>query len=252
MQTAIVVALMALALILVIWIAYDIRKHGDFSRKDGLAVLAIIVSVIGIVVALPNQPPIQTNEPTPTTQGVVPRPTSTRPSITPTIALPTPTPVPPTRVIPTSTPKPQSLGTVAIPSNSSEGITFVAKQQGQYTFTYAGGAYSPEPAAQPADKQWRTRIQVYKNRQIEWGPRQLNPQDDPNFPYREPVLPDAVFMGNYFVATQAEATGAGKSASPLSFDLHVDDYLIFVAMDDKGFYGNNQGAVTFEVFLVPR
>ena len=181
--------------------------------------------------------------------------TENLPQVTVTLLPPTkilPTPVPPTQVIPTSTSIPQSLGTIAVIANSSEGITWVAKQRGQYTFRYVGGAYSPEPAAQPTDKQWRTKIQVYKNRQIEWGPRQLNPQDDPDFPYREPVSSDAVFMGNYFVVTQAEATSAGELASPLSFDLQPNDYLIFVAIDDKGFYSDNQGAVIFEVFLVPK
>jgi hypothetical protein len=185
------------------------------------------------------------------TQAIENLPQATVIPLPPTKILPTLLPSP-TQVIPTAAPRPQSLGTIAVTANSSEGITWIAKQRGQYTFRYVGGAYSPESSAQPADKQWRTRIQVYKNRQIEWGPRQLNPQDDPNFPYREPVSPDAVFMGNYFVVTQAEATSAGKSASPLSFDLQMNDYLIFVAMDDKGFYGDNQGAVTFEVFLVPR
>lgn len=155
---------------------------------------------------------------------------------------------------PTSTPKPVSLGIIRIPSNAEEGVRFTANQDGQYIFTYAGGAYSPWPTAEPSEPKWRTRISVYKNRSIVWAQRPYNPEDDRSIIYKEPSDADDM-IGNYDVATQAEAINAAQSAGSLRFDLRAGDYLIFVVSDDQGWYNNpgpNVGEVVFEVTFVSR
>ena len=51
-----------------------------------------------------------------------------------------------------------SLGTLEIPGNAEQGIKLTVSLPGRYVLTYAGGAYSPWPGADPAQPQWRTRI----------------------------------------------------------------------------------------------
>lgn len=155
-----------------------------------------------------------------------------------------------TSVVP---PKPTSLGMLHIPGSREEGVRFTASRKGRYIFTYAGGAYSPWPEAQPAQARWRTGISVYKNRPIEWIQRPHGPEDDKSFIYKEPSNPDG-FIGNYDVTTQSKAISIAQAASNLQFDLRAGEYLIFVAMDDQGWYNNpapNVGEVIFEVWFIP-
>lgn len=169
-----------------------------------------------------------------------------------------PTPItviqPTNTLAPTATPKPVWLGRIRIPGNAEEGVRFTANQDGQYIFTYAGVAYSPWPTAEPTQPKWRTRISVYKNRSIVWAQRPYNPEDDRSIIYKEPSDTDDI-IGNYDVATQAEAMNAAQSVGSLRFDLRAGDYLIFVVSDDQGWYnnpGSNVGEVAFEVTFISR
>ncbi len=142
------------------------------------------------------------------------------------VRKPEPTPIvmsqPTNTLVLIPTPKPVLIGRIRIPGNAEEGVRFTANQDGQYIFTYAGGAYSPWSAAEPSQPQWRTRISVHKNRPIVWAQRPYNPEDVRSIIYKEPSDADDV-IGNYQVATQAEAINAAKSAGSLRFDLRAGD-----------------------------
>ncbi|MEM4203972.1 MAG: hypothetical protein QXS54_07885 [Candidatus Methanomethylicaceae archaeon] len=167
-----------------------------------------------------------------------------------TIFAPIATPI----FTPTVAPKPTLLGKLHIPGNLEEGVRFIANKNGRYIFTYIGGAYSPWSDAQPTQARWRTSIAVYRNRPIEWAQRPYNPEDDKSIIYKEPSNPDG-FIGQYDVTTQSEAISVAKSASSLQFDLQAGEYLIFIALDDQGWYNNpapNIGEVIFEISFISR
>ena len=149
-------------------------------------------------------------------------------------------------------PEQVSLGTIRVPGSAEEGVKFVAEEDGEYVFTYVEGAYSPWPGADPEQPRWRTRINVYRNRSILWRQRPYNPEDDRSIVYREPSEPDA-YIGNYEVTTWEGAVGAARSSGVLRFELRRGDFLIFVAVDDQGWYNDpapNVGEVVFEVTAV--
>lgn len=119
-------------------------------------------------------------------------------------------------------------------SSSVEGTKFTASSSTTYRFTIKSGAYTHTPSAVDG---WVTSISIYKNRQIEWGE---------SGDVSVPVNPDYSIGDDTFRSTQEEAEQIAKGDS-VDIPLEENDYVIFVAGDGKGNYGDNTGGVYFSI-----
>lgn len=141
--------------------------------------------------------------------------------------------------------------TFSVPGSQEEGIAYTAVLPGRYNIGVVDGAYSSYPEGSGYGV-WRTRINVYVNRLVEWGERKREHQDDnTTLVYLEPVNPDGI-IGSAEISTQERANIAGVSWPPLTFDLEAREYLVFVPIDDKGWYKNpepNRGQVILQISL---
>lgn|GEM_PF-4258875 len=144
---------------------------------------------------------------------------------------------------------------VKVSGHQEEGTRFDIILTGNYLITLKQGAYSPFPFEGMSDKEWRTLTYIYKNQQVSWKERvKAIPPDDPNVNYFEPSKTEIIgSIGEWEVTTFEEAESLGKIQSPLTLDLKSGDFLIFVAIDDLGWYFNpsaNRGELYIEIKLV--
>lgn len=126
------------------------------------------------------------------------------------------------------------IGTLYASARAQEGTRYTATESGRYSFLISGGAYSTTASGSTG---WATQMWVYKNRAVQWYEVEANPPA---------VSPDGRVgdLGGQSSAEEAEAAGAGSS---LAFDLAAGDYLLFVAPDNRGWYGDNPGGISFTV-----
>jgi hypothetical protein len=223
-------------------------------------------------ISVPDETQDSTRTPQPTikpsataTEGVAPTDeaasstnenTSTE-TIEPTATLqpPTETPNPTGISSPTEAPTPTEIvepyvvETLTIPGTAQNGIRFEAPDDGRYRVDFVEGAYDSWPPGDPSKSLWRTIIQVYANRPIEWG---FRPNDD----FEEPVNPDD-FIGwweDEAISSPDEAAQLAENRKPRSkvFDLQEGDYLLLVPIDqnDAYTYSANQGEVTVEIWVL--
>ena len=171
-----------------------------------------------VMSAVPPTPDTATQEPiTPEKSLPHATPTLTRP-----LSLPSATPEPVTSVIP-------------VWAFEENGVRVNISTSGIYKISYFGDAYSPWPNEQHEGyKGWTTTIRIYINRSVEWG------QTDYNL--IGPVKQDYYLgPGHYFQdRNQAIASSRGDSRT---IRLNEGDYLVFIALDERGRYSDNQGKV---------
>ncbi len=140
---------------------------------------------------------------------------------------------------------------LGIPGYLEKGHSFQASLPGSYSISIVDGAYSSFPDGYTQAK-WRTRLNIYHNRPIEWGKRLRRESfDDSNLTYMEPVNPDAT-IGIEESPDHEAAIRAGLSAPPVRLRLRAGDVLILVPIDDEGWYLNpapNAGAITVTISL---
>ena len=127
-----------------------------------------------------------------------------------------------------------------VDSTNSEGVRFVAPETGSYTLTFIEGAYNYWETDDPAVGflGWRTRIDLYINRPVdwggrdEWGPHPTNSDDGVGPIEYSPTWEDA------------EAAGQGSSVSVL---LNKNDYVIMIVSDASDYYYDNSGTVKIRI-----
>jgi len=138
------------------------------------------------------------------------------------------------------TPTPVLIGRLSLPGNTREGIKFSASQSGTYIFKYVSGAYStyPEGSIPSGLKTWLTAYRVFLNRSPEWNGIAISD------------YPDFSFADYNF---QSSASDAENKAQGFSLSVHLlkGDYLIFVPVDEKPYYGDNPGEVLVDVYFTP-
>jgi hypothetical protein len=143
---------------------------------------------------------------------------------------------------------------ISIPGSYEQGVRYTVPLAGEYEINIVGGTYSSYPIGHP-NSLWRTRINIYVNRPIEWAQRQRTHEiDDPSLLYLEPSNPDS-FIGAEEILSREAADLAGTTSPPASLNLQRGDFLIFVPIDDQGWYDNpqpNPGEVTLRIVFSSR
>ncbi len=191
----------------------------------------IAIGVIGIVLVLLIKP----REPQPQVVYLLPTPMSISApsnSTQPTEIPPTPTTLP---LLPSTATLEPVTSVIPVWAIEENGVQVNINTSGVYKVEYLGDAYSPWPNKQAEGYQgWTTIVRIYVNRAVEWGRTEyglIGPinQDD----YLSPG-------GYYLDKNQAISTSAGDSRT---FRLNAGEYLIFVTLDEKGRYSDNQGKV---------
>lgn len=132
---------------------------------------------------------------------------------------------------------------LTIPSYQEAGVRFDAPRNGTYKILFLGGAYSPYASDNGNDNKWRTILRIYKNRDIEWGER---------FTLIEPINSDFQ-LGDFETGNPSEAEAEARAKGTyINLSLNMGDYLIIVAVDEKGSYlfeGKNRGDLYLQVTL---
>jgi hypothetical protein len=126
------------------------------------------------------------------------------------------------------------VGTLYARANAQEGTRYNVTESGRYSFLIEGGAYSTGPGGSSG---WLTQVWIFKNRAVQWYEVEANP----------PAVNADGRVGStatHSTAEEAEAAGVGSS---LSMELAAGDYLLFVVPDNRGWFGDNPGGVSFTV-----
>lgn len=173
----------------------------------------------------------------------VPSPTGA--VVQPSAAAPLPTATKQPQPSATAKPPETIHGELSVTCNSKAGTRLDAPIFGRYMISYAGGSYSPESWTGASDLHWRSRINIYRNRVVQFGERAFQQGDISGITYYEPTSPDAVFNGNYTKMTQSQSEDSARAAPAVTIDLNKSDFLTFVCMDDQPYFANNQGAMYF-------
>ena len=139
--------------------------------------------------------------------------------------------------------------TVEVPGSSEDGVRYDAPFTGEYTIRSVSGAYSSYPVGHP-DSLWRTKVNIYLNGPIKWDERlRTHRNDAPDLVYEEPRDPD-YSIGNEEIPIKVVAEQAGTTSPPVLLHLEMGDRLIFMPIDDKGWYNNpgpNPGGVVLQI-----
>lgn len=125
---------------------------------------------------------------------------------------------------------------ISVPCNNKAGTRVDAPISGRSMISYVSGSYSAEPGVNPSDLHWRSRVSIYRNRNVEFGAREFQQGDAAGITYYEPTSPDVIFDGNYTKMTQAQSEAAARAAAIITLDLAKGEFLIFVCMDDKPYF----------------
>ena len=115
------------------------------------------------------------------------------------------------------------------------GVRIDISASGIYKVEYLNDAYSPWPNEQSEGyRGWTTIVRIYRNRPVEWGPTDYGLTGPINHD-------DYLSPGGYFLdKAQAISSATGDSRT---FRLQAGDYLVFVPLDEKGRYTDNQGKI---------
>lgn len=218
------------------------------SNKTSKSCIRIIIAVIGLIGAIIvcGGTPLASRIvdiywPAPTQVNVNPPATLVIP-VTQVIQVTENSPVVPSTLT-LEVPQQVESYDLLIPSYQESGVRFDAPRNGTYTISFIGGAYSPYANENGNDNKWRTILQIYKNRDIEWGKR---------LTFTEPINSD-FHLGDFETGnpTEAEAEARAKGTY-INLTLNKGDYLIIVAVDQKGAYlfeGRNRGNLYLQIIL---
>jgi hypothetical protein len=121
-----------------------------------------------------------------------------------------------------------------VDSSDADGAKFVASESGFYKISVVGGAYCYMAEDEPEFQGWRTRIELYLNKPVEWG--------DPGEWGAHPINQDAAIGTVEYYTTYAEAQAAGQGSSATSY-LERNDYVIAIVFDGSDYYSDNSGMV---------
>jgi|GEM_PF-6091291 len=132
--------------------------------------------------------------------------------------------------------------------SAENGVKYVVPVTGSYNIKVVDGAYSTQDSdAGTNNGEWRTVVQIYRNGSIQRGQRE-------GLPVRtfEPISSDAT-VGRWDSTdwpTEQEAREKGAQSSATQIYSEAQDVLIFVPVDNFGFYADNRGCVILEISLV--
>lgn len=148
---------------------------------------------------------------------------------------------------PRSVPSEEVYEPFSVPGYEELGVRWTAPADGRYIITIVGGAYSPVPTAdyEPGPTGWFSTLYIYMDRDVEWDVR-------PESGLVGPVDPDKIIGSGDMRDTQADAERDAKGMQQV-IDMIRGGYLVFVAIDERGFYdtpGINRGEVTISVELM--
>ena len=164
-----------------------------------------------------------------------------------TYEIPTSQPQTPVTIpgIPTATSEPkgpdlQSLGTLRIFGNSSQGLQVEIPESGIYRFAYRSGAYSTYPVgfAPPETDTWLTSVLIFRSDKAEWeGVR---------------IRHERAFLRLADTRYWASAEAAERAAQGqyVEAQFNQGDVLTLIGVDHIDAYGDNPGQVIVEWFLV--
>ncbi len=182
----------------------------------------------------------------PTARGASSTPAPTLASaFTPTrTSTPRPTDTP----RPTNTPFPTSVPESLFVHAAEEGTRFAAKTSGIYRFAIASGAIQNcPPGADPTNRNcatWTTHLMIFRNKEITWSPA-----SSPRGPILAPSGWDYVLGNKSPIATSADAEKSGLGMF-VDIPLAQGNYVVLVADDCQGCYGDNQGGITLSASIV--
>ncbi len=218
----------------------------------------IVIPEIRRFTGLDKSPNVVAQQMTPAPMLLLPIPSVTPSTVTtvPT-GVPATTPIPPTATGQSgSTPTPTSPQAfqmnLSVPCDSKAGTRVDVPTSERYMMSYTSGSYSPEPWAGPSDLHWRTRVNIYRNRNVSVGAREFQQGDVTGIIYYEPSSPDATFGGNYLKMTQSQSEAAARAAPPVELYLAKGEFLTLVCMDDETYFSDNQGVMKFALTATGR
>ncbi|HFD87568.1 MAG TPA: hypothetical protein ENJ35_07825 [Gammaproteobacteria bacterium] len=134
---------------------------------------------------------------------------------------------------PTSTHIPLDLPDVIVSGNASNGVLFIAPEDGNYEFTIKEGIYCTPPS------RCRSIIRGYLNREISWKENDGLPQ---------PM--DADYELGCWETAIANDPDCGVGLSTIIF-MQKEQYIRWVAVETKGSFADNTGAVILRVVKTP-
>lgn len=211
------------------------------SRRYGL-----FIGIIGIVLALiikPAEPNLQLvpvyTLPTPANDTfpdeiIVAMDTAISPSTSLPVSEPKGSPSVSVSLQTTDTPEPVT-NIIPVWAIEENGVRVNISTSGLYKVSYLGDAYAPWPNEQYEGYQgWTTILRIYVNKPVEWGRTDYGLIGPINHN-------DYLGPGGYYLdKSQAITVSMGDTRT---FRLNAGDYLLFVTLDEKGRYSDNQGKV---------
>jgi hypothetical protein len=129
---------------------------------------------------------------------------------------------------------------VTVPANTNAGATVLVPAAGQYRISYVSGAYSVYPAG-TVGAEWRTTVELFLDGQIVWEGDNLVQNLGPA---RQLGLSGSGLFADAAAAQNGAAGWNVVTALPAG-------NVVFVAIDNKTAYADNQGTVVFEVESAP-
>jgi flagellar basal body-associated protein FliL len=183
-----------------------------------------------------TQTQAQVNTQNTATQSALQTVIALTPSNTPTLTrtfTPTLIPTQTNTLFPTSIPKQIFI------SSTVEGTRFVVEANGTHHFIIASGSIQNCPpgadSTNPNCGTWATRLLVYKNKSIVWNPNPASAD------YTLGIGRSSTTPG------EAEKNGVG---SYIDIQLNKGDYVIIVADDSRGDFGDNGGSINVSVSII--
>jgi hypothetical protein len=132
---------------------------------------------------------------------------------------------------------------IIVSAEDESGTQYTITASGKYRFKITSGALevfpTTSPGAVPGYSGWKTETLIYKNKPIEWE----NPTSG------NPINYTARIGSDVYQSTEAEAVSAMKNSS-WDAVLEKNSYVIFLANDGKGSFGDNDGDITLSIYLL--
>lgn len=119
--------------------------------------------------------------------------------------------------------QPISEQQITVLGHQEQGVIVTISTTGEYDIRIVDGAYSPWPADNSTNNQWRTILYVYRNRPIEWGTTSYGLVQPENADYTDLGL----WEDNVQWPTVSATACAGKESTTTA-ELRAGDRLIFV------------------------
>lgn len=141
------------------------------------------------------------------------------------------------RPTPPPTPPKTLIEELTIPGYDGDGVPYVIRYTGKYTFRYVGGAYAVHKLDNPGAKTWRSEIRVFLNQEVPWKNGEIE---------RNKRL---FYLGHQHPGYETEEEvkkDPDKKRHHVEY-LNEGDKLYFIAVDDEGAYDQNRGQVTIEI-----